>query len=248
MELIVIAAGKGSRFSKAGVFQPKPLVLFREKPLFWWATESALSSGEFTKIHFAVLRDHVKSHNIDQAILSTYPHASIHIIEKVTSGAAETAAIIAMKLQQSSPVAFVDCDLAFSFSSANSFHPLIKDNYSAALCIFQSNNPAFSYAIFNEQDEISGTIEKKAVSNWAICGVYAFKSAELYLRYYDEYQKNCGYDELFLSGIINNIINKNNKILPVFLSSHISLGTPSDIQNATKISNENLPSWIDKRS
>lgn len=246
MELIVIAAGKGSRFSKAGLTQPKPLVLFREKPLFWWATESALSTGEFTKIHFAVLEDHVKSHNIDKAILSTYPHASIHVIEKVTSGAAETAAIVAMKLHSSSVIAFVDCDLAFSFSSTSSFHPLIQGDYSAALCIFQSSNPAFSYAIFSEEGKILGTIEKKVVSDWAICGLYAFKSAKLYLRHYREYQKNCDYDELFLSGIINNIINKNEKILPVFLSNHLSLGTPSDIQKAKKLSNENLPTWVGK--
>ena len=208
-----MAAGKGSRFVKAGISQPKPLVLFQKKPLFWWATESALSSGEFTKIHFAILRDHIKSHNIDQAILSIYPDASIHVIEEVTSGAAETAAIVAMKLQPSSPVAFVDCDLAFSISSANNFHRLIDGDYSAALCIFQSNNPAYSYAIINEKEEILGTVEKKVASNWAICGLYAFKSAMLYLQHYDKYKNTCDYNELFLSGIINNIVSRNEKIL-----------------------------------
>lgn len=248
MELIVIAAGKGSRFTGAGIFQPKPLVLFHEKPLFWWATESALSSCEFTKIHFAILREHINSHNIDQAIMTAYPHASLHVIEKVTSGAAETAALVAIKLKPSSPIAFVDCDLAFSFSNTNSFDPLIEGDYSAALCLFESNNPAFSYAIFDEEEEISGTIEKRAVSNWAIGGLYAFKSANLYLQYYREYIENCKYDELFLSGIINCIANSNEKILPVFLSEHLSLGTPSDIENAMKLSNENLPPWVTKKS
>lgn len=248
MELIVIAAGKGSRFIKSGIFQPKPLVLFHEKPLFWWAAESALSGGEFTKIHFAILREHIDSHKIDQAIMTAYPHAFLHVIEKVTSGAAETAAIVAMKLEPSSPVAFVDCDLAFSLANTNSFNSLIEEDYSAALCIFQSNNPAFSYAIFDEGGAISGTVEKRAVSNWAICGVYAFKSANLYLQHYREYIKNCKYDELFLSGIINTIADSDEKILPVFLSDHLSLGTPSDIENAMKLSNENLPPWVTKKS
>lgn len=248
MELIVIAAGKGTRFSKAGVSQPKPLVLFQEKPLFWWATESALSSGEFTGIHFAILRAHIRSHNIDQAILSKYPNAFIHVFEEVTSGAAETAAIVAMKLKPSSPVAFVDCDLAFSTTSANIFHPLIEGDYSAALCIFQSNNPAFSYVIFNEEKEVLGTVEKKVVSDWAICGLYAFKSAKLYLKHFHEYQNTCGYDELFLSGIINNIASGNEKIIPIFLSNHLPLGTPSDIQDAEKLSNEQLPFWVAKQS
>lgn len=239
----MIAAGRGSRFVKAGITQPKPLVLFRDKPLFWWATESALSSGEFTKIHFAILREHIQSCKIDQEIKSFYPHASLHVIEKVTLGAAETAALVATDLEPSSPVAFVDCDLAFSLSNTYSLNPLIDENYTAALCLFESKNPAYSYAIFNEEKNIIGTIEKKALSNFAICGLYVFKSAKLYLSHYYEYKKNCVYDELFLSGIINNMINSNEKILPIFLSKHLSLGTPSDIHHAMKLSNKNLPSW-----
>jgi dTDP-glucose pyrophosphorylase len=249
MELIVIAAGKGSRFKKAGIFQPKPLVLFHKKPLFWWATESALASGEFNKIHFAVLREHINSYNIDQVIINAYPNASLHIIESVTSGAAETAALIAMKLDSSSPVAFVDCDLAFSVGNRNSFKSLNEGKgYSAALFLFESNNPAFSYAIFNSENEISGTIEKKVASSWAICGIYAFKSAKLYLQYFHEYKKNCNYSELFLSGIVNNIAKSGEKIAPVFLSSHLSLGTPADIQSALKLPNENLPHWVTNRT
>lgn len=248
MELIIIAAGMGSRFTKVGIYQPKPLLIFHGKPLFWWAAESALSSGEFTKIHFAILRDHINFHNIDQKILSFYPQALIHVVEKVTSGAAETAALVAAKLAPEIPIAFVDCDLAFSFASAHSFAPIIRHDCSAALCLFNSNNPAFSYAIFNSNNEISGTIEKKVVSDWAICGLYAFKSAEFYMQHYLDYQKDCAYNELFLSGIINNIAKVHGKILPVFLSKHLSLGTPSDIQNAEKLSFENLPSWGAKSS
>lgn len=248
MELIVIAAGRGSRFTKAGIYQPKPLVIFHGKPLFWWATESALSGGNFSKIHFAVLREHVVSHNISNEILSFYPNATLHIVEEITSGAAETAALVSARLMPSIPVAFVDCDLAFSFENKNSFTPLLQQKYRASLCLFNSNNSAFSYAIFNKKNEISGTVEKKVASNWAICGLYAFESASLYLQYYLEYQKNCPYNELFLSGVINSIVKSGGLILPIFLSEHLSLGTPSDIKEAMKVPKKNLPHWLPRQS
>jgi dTDP-glucose pyrophosphorylase len=247
MELVVLAAGMGSRFTNAGIFQPKPLVPLDKKPLFWWATESALSTGEFTKVHFAILRDHISSHNIDKEILAIYPEASLHIIEKITSGAAETAAMVAINLKTSSPIAFVDCDVAFSFPNRHNFSQLLDQDFSAALCLFQSNNPDYSYAIFNDQNEITGTIEKTVVSNWAICGLYAFKTTTLYLQNYFEYKKKCTYSELFLSGVINCIVKKNKKILPIFLSEHLSLGTPSDLQNAVTLSNRFISSWNTKR-
>ena len=248
MELIVIAAGRGSRFTKAGIYQPKPLVIFNGKPLFWWATESALSGGDFSKIHFAILREHVNSHNIGKEILAFYPHASLHIVEEITSGAAETAALVAAKLTPSIPVAFVDCDLAFSFVKKESFLPLLQHEYCASLCLFNSNNPAFSYAIFNSKNEISGTVEKRVASDWAICGLYAFESAGLYLRHYLEYQNSCTYKELFLSGIINNIVKAGGKILPIFLSEHLSLGTPSDIKEALNDPNHNSIHWQRKQT
>lgn len=232
MELIVIAAGRGSRFTKAGIYTPKPLVLFNEKPLFWWAAESALSSGDFSSIHFAILREHMDTYRIDKEIQFFYPKARIHIIEQVTSGAAETAAIIASKVSPLVPVAFVDCDIAFAFSKSHAFSPLLTEGYSASLCLFKSNNPAFSYALFNSKNEIISTIEKEVKSDWAICGLYAFRSAGIYLNHFLEYRNTCNYDELFISGIINNIADCGEKILPIFLSDHLSLGTPEDIQNA----------------
>lgn len=242
MELVVLAAGRGSRFTRAGIYTPKPLVIFREKPLFWWAAESAISSGAFSNIHFAVLREHVTDYKIDKEIAKFYPQALIHIIEEVTSGAAETAALAAKEITSTMPIAFVDCDLAFSFAKKQEFTPLLQNQFNAALCLFSSSDPAFSYAIFNKNGEITGTIEKKVCSEWAIGGLYAFQSVNYFLEQYFEYQKNCTYSELFLSGIMNNIVTIG-KVLPIYLLKHLSLGTPPDIEAASKLAKFNLPIW-----
>lgn len=242
MELIVIAAGRGSRFLKSGISHPKPLVEFLNKPLFWWAAESAQSTGEFSRIHFAILAEHVKQYSIDKKILEIYPEAILHIIDSVTAGAAATAAQIAEKIAPKMALAFVDCDVAFSFALPRNFDLVLNGDASSALCIFESTNPAYSYAQFNQNFEITSTVEKNVVSNWAICGLYAFKSAAFFLELYSSYIKNCPYQEFFISGMFNEIRDPDKLILPIKLNTHVSLGTPEDIQEASK-NLSTLPSW-----
>jgi NDP-sugar pyrophosphorylase family protein len=243
MDLIVIAAGRGSRFSDVGVDQPKPLVKFKNKPLFWWAAESALSSREFSRVHFVILREHVLSHSIDRVVLSYYPQAKIHVIEAVTAGAAATAAIACEKLDTKTPVAFCDCDVAFAFQSSSNFDLIIQQESSAALCVFQSSDPAYSYAVFNNDKKIYQTVEKEVASDWAICGLYVFKSATFYLDNYHKYIQSCKYEELFMSGVFNEISTSGLSILPIKLSAHLPLGTPGDIEAATKNCTESILSW-----
>jgi dTDP-glucose pyrophosphorylase len=232
MELIVTAAGEGSRFTKAGINVPKPLIEYRGKPLFWWSAMSALSSGAFTSIKFVVLKDHIEKYSIDKSIRSYFPAAEIQILAEVTSGAAETAAIGCEGLSDLSPVAFLDCDLAFLFEHEEPFSELLKSDFSAGLCVFKSDNPSYSYAIFNLEDSIIGTIEKEVVSPFAIAGLYLFKSASDFLQVYREYKNNCNYSELFMSGVYNLLVLKNKKICKVDLSSHLSLGTPEELSLA----------------
>jgi dTDP-glucose pyrophosphorylase len=232
MNLVVTMAGHGSRFVKTGVRTPKPLVLFREKPLFWWATQSALSGGIFEKIHFAVLDSHIVNFKIDEEILKFYPNASIHRINRVTSGAAETGASVAEKLAQNELVAFVDCDLAFSFQENDPFSSFLSDQSSGALCIFKSTNSAYSYAQIDFHGNILGTHEKVVVSDKAIAGFYIFSRADKFLEYFHQYINECPYSELFMSGIFNLMLRNNEKIVSISLSKHLSLGTPQDIDRA----------------
>ena len=245
MELVVIAAGAGTRFIECGIVQPKPLILYHDKPLFWWSAMSALSSGVFSTLHFVVLREHIEKFSIDEEIKSYFNLAKIHVIESVTRGAAETAAIVSNKLPKDASVAFLDCDLAFSLSNTSSFECLLNQNFQASLCIFNSVNPCYSYVKFDEFGNVFGTVEKKAASKFAIAGLYAFKSVSFFLNHYELYAVRCEYPEFFMSGVFNIIVENGHKINTVLLSCHLSLGTPEElvIANATEIK---LPDWYKK--
>lgn len=233
MDLLVLAAGRGSRFYSEGVTIPKPLVSFREKPLFWWAVQSALSCGIIESIHFSVLNEHISVHKIDTVIRSYFPSAKIHILDEVTQGAAETTLKAVQNFTPAFAFAVLDCDLAFGFTpdSIRFLKSLQQSDASAILCTFRSDNPAFSFAQLDQNENVVGAVEKKVVSDRAIAGMYIFRSANLFLKYYFDYEKNCNYSELFLSGLIDRMAKDGERVRTVEIVPHISMGTPKELAN-----------------
>ena len=90
LALVVPMAGRGSRFHRAGIDVPKPLVDLWGRPMFWWATESVRRSVDVRELIFVVLAEHVERFAIDATIWEFYPTARIVTLPEVTSGAAES--------------------------------------------------------------------------------------------------------------------------------------------------------------
>ncbi len=230
MELMLLAAGRGSRFAEKGITIPKPLVLFQEKPLFWWAVQSALSSGMIKNVHFTILEEHIFTHSIDEVIRHYFPLAKLHVLKKLTQGAAETAAESLEGIDPFLPISILDCDLAFGLSSIQAKKIDFTNNQATAvLCTFQSSNPAYSYVRFDKNNNVEGAVEKQVVSSHAIAGMYSFASAEVYLRYYQKYAKICSYKELYISGLVDLMAQEKNRVLTADIFPHISMGTPEEL-------------------
>jgi len=245
VRLIVLAAGRGSRFSAANILTPKPLIDFRGNPLFWWATKSALSSKKFNEIEFVVLQEHIKNFSIDKIIKRYFPNSVIRILEEVTGGAAETAALVAQDLPPNESIAFCDCDLGFAFKNHKQLNHLLRTPISAAVCIFKSKNPAYSYVLTDDYGHVVKIEEKKNISTNAIAGLYIFVSASLYLSEFYKYKKKSHNDELYISGVLNTMINSGLQIGCITVTSHLSFGTPEELRLEHK---KLLPKWVDHKN
>lgn len=227
--LVMPMAGRGSRFSKMGIATPKPLIEIAGKPFFWWAVESLRRSVLIQEMVFVVLNEHCEQFDIDRRILSLYPDARVVRISDVTSGAAESAALGLRLLKSDLPVAINDCDHAFHSGSLEQIAQRFSTSKAAAaLMCFSSENPAYSYAMVNDTGAVTGTVEKRVVSPHAIAGCYLFAHAALFLQQLHDYQKQCPYDELFISGIYNMLAAKEQRIEIVQMERHWSFGTPEE--------------------
>ncbi|WP_277317027.1 NTP transferase domain-containing protein [Sphingomonas sp. AOB5] len=217
-------AGRGSRFARNGVAIPKPLIDLAGKPFFWWAVESVRRRTSLRELLFVVLREHIAAHAIDAAILAHYPEARIVVIDEPTAGAAETGALGVEALSEDGPFAINDCDHGFRLDTI----PDLTAN-AGALVGFRSDSPAYSYVRLGTDGHVIGTVEKQVVSPYAIAGCYFFASKQVFAEALAAYRRDCPYDELFVSGLFNQLCDAGERIAFQPLTAHLSFGTPEEL-------------------
>jgi dTDP-glucose pyrophosphorylase len=193
---------------------------------------------------FVVLEEHVRDFAIDRRVLEFYPEARIVRIPEVTSGAAETAMIGIQALTTSGPVAINDSDHAFLCPELADVAAGLGKSANAALLCFSSDDPAYSYVELDEAGRVIGTVEKRVVSPYAIAGCYLFADPSLFLSLYEDYCRDCPYDELFVSGIYNRLAASGGRIEKIIASRHVSYGTPEELARIDPSSLAAGPGWL----
>ncbi|QHI96772.1 NTP transferase domain-containing protein [Xylophilus rhododendri] len=231
LAMVMPMAGRGSRFAKLGFDLPKPLIPLHGKPFFWWATESLRRQTPLREMVFVVLQEHCDAFGIDKTVLGFYPDARIVAIPEVTAGAAETAMVGLRAISQDGPVAINDCDHAFACEGLDAVVSRLGGELGGALMCFSSDNPAYSYAQLDEAGErVARTAEKQVISPNAIGGCYFIGRPRSFEALYDDYVKSCPYQELFMSGIFNLMIERGENIAMVKAGLHRSFGTPDEME------------------
>ena len=233
LALVIPAAGRGSRFGEAGIALPKPLIELHGRPFLWWSAHSVLRAARVRELVFVVLREHVRDHAIDRRILDWFPQARVVVVEQVTAGAAQTAAIGVAALSAHGPVAINDCDHAFASPPLDGVLDRLRRGAAGALMSFRSRNPAYSYLKLDAQGRIQGTVEKQVVSEHAIAGCYLFADSAGFEPLLRDYALECPYPELFVSGMFDLLARRGLAVERVDLQRHVPFGTVQELERAT---------------
>jgi len=232
VHLIMPMGGAGSRFYKDGYAQPKPLIEIREKPFFYWAAMSVVKFVEAVDLTFVVLQQHIDEFGIDMVIKKYFPEAAIKVLPEILPGPVFTALKGAESIHDTTPVLFNDCDHMFRCNEINQMINAGSFDMDGALLTFKSEEPQFSYVKYDEQEVITGTVEKKAVSDRAICGAYMFRNVQLFKDAAEIYVENCPYKECFMSGLYNVMCRQGMTIKDYLLDFHVEFGTPEEYEAA----------------
>lgn len=229
IHLIMPMGGGGTRFGNAGFCLPKPLIELQGRPFFYWAVQSVVKFIDVEDIIFVVLKEHIEQFGIDSKIKMFYPEAKIHIIPHVYNGAVLTCMEGVKEISDQMPVLFNDCDHAFLCRLFYKY--CIEADFSAldgALLTFNSDSSKYSYVEYDEERNVIGTAEKKVISDEAICGAYYFKDKTVFEKSAETYLKRCEYQELFISGIYNEMAAQKKSIATFKVEEHIPFGTPQE--------------------
>lgn len=242
--LVLPMGGAGSRFTAAGMLQPKPLIPIHGKPAVYWAARSLLKNNPPASITAVVLRQHVEEWQIDNVLQEHFPGVKIVILPQVLNGPTLTCLEGVKHVPDDGlPVTFLDCDVAFLSQGINSLqsNPEIVSHFNQSagmLTTFTSNNPAYSYVIADENGWVTGTKEKEVVSSSAIAGCYWFRNSKTFIHYAEAYLKVCPYKEFFMSGIYNTMLEAGEKVMHTPIDFHLTFGTPAEYDAVI-----NRPEW-----
>ena len=235
LNLIMPMAGGGTRFSQCGYSEPKPLITLFGKPFFFHAAQSISKYVALESITFVVLKQHIEQFSIDREIKKCFPEAKIAVIPAVLPGAVLTCLHGVEEIADGEPILFNDCDHAFLCRSFYDFCAQEKfQTIDGGLLTFKSHDERFSFAQCGEDGFVVRTVEKKAVSDNAICGAYYFKDKQTFLQAANAYLKNCEYKEYFVSGVYNELAKNNKKVTLFETDEHLSFGTPEELTQAKK--------------
>ena len=166
-------------------------------------------------------------------ILEYFPEAQIEAVdfEEGKAGPVMTCLAGLKNINDDQPILFNDCDHMFACDRFAEDMNSENWNYDGALLTFESNEPQFSYVQY-ENGRIVGTVEKKVVSNHAICGAYMVRNAQMFREMADEYLQNCNYSEFFVSGIYNVMCKKGLEVRNYTTDFHVPFGTPIEYEQA----------------
>ncbi len=228
--LVLPMAGLGTRFRKAGITTPKPLIRVEGATIIEWSLWAVLSSVPIQSVVFGVreealggLRDIIAQHEIK---------ATIVLLDEPTDGAATTVArcIEAAAMVGGEPLIAADCD-SVTLLAARVELPSAAGIPSGFLSVAPATDPAFSYVTM-EGTDVKTVVEKQRASSLAITGMYGFPSATAFLNAYAVSRNSRETDEHFLSATVRAAISQGVRFGTRAAKVHLSLGTPADVRES----------------
>lgn len=195
MNILVLMAGKGKRFTDEGYTTPKPLLKVNGKPILQWTTESCpyithtgMEQSNNIKLYFAILQEHINADLVD-FLYSVYGK-NIHIITfpELTKGNLETAYIACNTMSSlTDELLVLDSDNKYSSAGIKSFiSELPKDKSTAAIFVFNNTDQSLPNKWANaklEKNIVSGIREKDDtwVSYPSLIGTFYFSSTKFFI-------------------------------------------------------------------
>lgn len=228
-------AGMGSRFRTAGYQEEKYAIQFRGHSLLEWSLASLANFRDFELILITREFDGIREYASECAGSIGFPKHQIIVLEEMTKGQAETAALAAP--------AFNEDDSILIFNTDTYIDPayLKPEDIRGEGWVptFSAPGDKWSFAEADESGRVNRMTEKVRISNHCSVGLYYFSS---FHRFYELAREASFEKELYVAPLYNPWIAMGHTTYIHELPDNAVtvLGTPEDLEEANL---KGLPVW-----
>lgn len=228
VNIVIPAAGLGSRFSKAGYTMPKPLIEVNGKPMLQVVVENIGIKGRYI---FIVQKEHYERYNMKYVLNLIAPNCEIVITEGVTEGAACSILLAKEFINNGDPLIIANSDQYLEWDAYKFLYASMSDGVDGCISTFTNTHPKFSYAKMDEDGYVVEVAEKKPISNNATTGLYFWKNGSDFVHYAEQMiSKNIRVNnEFYTAPVYNEAIEDSKRIKTVHCERFWCLGTPEDL-------------------
>lgn len=237
MTFVIPMAGRGERFMTAGFTVPKMLIEAHGKTLLQWSIDS-LPLHLATKMLFIGLRSHESEHHLSELIRNWYgtavPEILFHWLEEGTRGQAQTVLACKHLIPPGEPLLIFNIDTAFISTSLAS--AMENEDNDGVLGGFRSRERRFSFAHVGGDGVVERIVEKEAISDCALTGLYFCRSAHEFLKAAESAVLHDATvnGEFYVAPILNDLVVSGRRFVVDWCESHQILGTPEELSNFLK--------------
>ena len=245
MNFLITAGGHGSRFCRAGIKPPKPLIKANGRELLIWSLSSfAIGAGD--NLYIATQRSHQVRKRLDKTIRFLYPDTGVHWLEldEVLNGQLATACAAISEFNLTGPLVIHNCDTYHDATKCD-FQGLLEDEGCFGLIpCFKGNGDHWSFVRTHENgvDVAVEVTEKKRISDHCSVGTYAFSTAAQVVSFYER----CKLDnhqplgELFIAPLYQYAIDQGLTVKRCDALTTRLFGTPEELLNTFGMSRAQL--------
>ena len=242
INLVIPAAGLGSRFVNAGWSLPKPFIDVNGIPMVQHVIDSLSSVSTTTTL--ILRKEHIDTFPLITADLS---RSVDHIVktDTVTEGTICTVLLARQSIDNSTPLLIANSDQYVDFDVSAFTNDCLDRNLDGSILVFRDpdRNPKWSFVKIDNNGLVNQVAEKKPISDLATVGIYFFTSGSKFVSSaIDMIARNIRVNgEFYTCPVYNELIASGAKIgiYEIPFSSMFGLGTPDDLSRFLSIHSMN---------
>jgi NDP-sugar pyrophosphorylase family protein len=240
INVVIPAAGRGSRFSSEGWKSPKPFIDVGGEMMIHRVIENVSPSD--SKVNVMVQSQH-------KHFCRDLNSVDVDFIEvnEVTEGTACTVLLGRILIDNTSPLLIANSDQIIDFDVNQFIKDYEERNLDGSILVFKANDPKWSYAKLDSHGYVVEVAEKRVISDLATVGIYLFKRGDEFVNAaLDMIVRNDRVNGEFYTCPVYNYLIKTGKRIGVYeikASQMHGTGTPEDLLSYMSLMN--LPSSVD---